>query len=116
MDKAYFQVDGPHGVDFNAHQVVVEEETTPPPTLQVAAAATKSPEQTQLTMLMNMVKGLQTTVTELQRDQANRQAPRSRDNPVRPSQLTCCECGASGHARRHCPRGGQLSLNHRGSR
>jgi len=59
MGKAYFQVDGPHGADFTTHQVAEEEEeTTTLPTLQVAAAATKSPEQTQLTMLMNMVKGL----------------------------------------------------------
>jgi len=42
-----------------------DEATTPPPTPQIAAAMTKSPEQTQFTMLINMVKGLQATVTEL---------------------------------------------------
>jgi len=49
-----------------------EEKTTPLPTLQVVAAATKMPEQMQLTMLMNMVKSRQATVTELQLDQADR--------------------------------------------
>jgi len=83
MGKAYFQVEGPRGgVSYTARKV--DEETTPPPTLQVAAAATRSPEQTQLTMLMNMVKNLQATVTELQSNQANRRAPRSREDPCPP--------------------------------
>jgi len=79
-------------VSYTARQVVKDdEENTPLPTRQVAAvaAATRSPEQTQLTMLMNMVKSLQATVTELQSNQADRQAPRSWDDPVRPSLLTC---------------------------
>jgi len=67
MGKAYFQVEEPRRPSYTARQVVKgEEETTSPPTPQVAAAATKSPEQTQLTMLMDMVKGLQATVTKLQ--------------------------------------------------
>jgi len=41
-----------------------DEETTTLSTLQVAAATTKSAEQTQLTMLLDMVKSLQATVTE----------------------------------------------------
>jgi len=65
MGKAYFQVKGPGATSYTAHQRVKDdEETTPPPNPQVAATTTKSPEQTQLTMLMNMVKGLQATVTE----------------------------------------------------
>jgi len=72
MGKAYFQVEEPKRPSYTARQVVKEdEETTPPPTPQVAAAETESPEQTQLTMLMDMVKGLQATVTKLQRDQAD---------------------------------------------
>jgi len=47
-------------------------------------------------MLMNMVKGLQATVTKLQNNQADRRAPRSWDDPVRPSQLTCWRCGMPG--------------------
>jgi len=116
MGKAHFQVDEPHGADFAAHQVAEEEEkTTTLSTLQVAAA-TKSLEQTQFTMLMNMMKALWATVTELQRDQTDRQAPLPQDESVRPSQLTCWECGASGHVRRHCLKRGRLFLNHRGSR
>jgi len=68
---------------------VVEEETTTLANPQVAAAATESSGPTQLTMLMDMVKSLQATVTELQRGQAGRGAPRVRDGPTRPSQLTC---------------------------
>jgi len=47
---------------------VVEDnkETAILPAPQVSAAMTKSPEQTKLTMLMDMVKSLQATVTELQ--------------------------------------------------
>jgi len=52
-----------------------EEETIPLPTLIMAAATTKSPEHTQLTMLMDMVKGLQATMTELKRNQVDRRAP-----------------------------------------
>jgi len=90
--------------ELYSRQVVEEdEETTPPPTLQVAAAATKSSEQTQLTMLMDMVKGLQAMVTKLQRDQADRRTPRSRDDPARLSLLTCRGWGMQGHVRRHCP-------------
>jgi len=116
MGKAYFQVEEPRRPSYTARQVVGEdEETTPLPTPQVAAAATKAPEQTQLTMLMGMVKGLQATVTKLQHDQADRRTPRSRDNPIRPSPLTCWGCGMQGHVRRHCPKG-QRSLNTQGSR
>jgi len=68
---------------------VVEEATTTPAKPQVAAAATESSGQTQLTMLMDMVKGLQATVTDFQRGQASRRAPRVRDDPTRPSHLTC---------------------------
>jgi len=57
MGKAYFQVEELWRASYTARQVVKDdEETTPPLTPQVAAAATKSPKQTQLTMLMNMVK------------------------------------------------------------
>lgn len=67
MGKAYFQVGGPHEADFTTHQVAKEDkEPTTLPTLQVAAATTKSPEPTQLTMLMDKVKGLQATRTKLQ--------------------------------------------------
>jgi len=52
-----------------------EEDTTLVPTLQVVSATTKSPKQMQLTMLMNMVKGPQATVTELQHDQADKRHP-----------------------------------------
>jgi len=114
MGKAYFQVEGLQGLRFTAHQVV-EDETTMLSNPQVAAVATKSLEQTQLTMLMNMVKGLQATVTELQRGQAGRQAPQVRDDSTRSSQLTCWGCGAPGHVRRHCPKG-HLPLNNQGSR
>jgi len=55
------------------HQVGEEAATTPAKP-QVAADTTELPGPTQLTMLMDMVKGLQATVTELQRDQAGRQA------------------------------------------
>jgi len=90
MGKAYFQVEDPKRPSYTARQVVEEdEETTPLPTLQVAAAATKSTEQTQLTMLMNIIKGLQAMVTKLQSDQVDRRAPRSWDDPVHPSLLTC---------------------------
>jgi len=51
----------------------------------------------QLTMLMDMVKGLQATVTNLQSDQADRRAPRSWDDPFRPALLTCWGCGMQGH-------------------
>ena len=113
MGKAYFQVEEPGRPSYAARQVVREdEETTPSPTPQVAATAT---EPTQLTMLIDMVKGLQATVTKLQRDQADRRTPRSRDDPVRPSLLTCWGCGMQGHVRRHCPKG-QGSLNTQGSR
>jgi len=114
MGKAYLQVEELQEPRFATHQVV-EEETTPPSTPQVAAAATKPPEPTQLTMLMDMVKGLQATVTKLQRDQAGRRAPRVQDDPTRPSQLTCWGCGAPGHVQRHCPKG-NLPLNTQGSR
>jgi len=115
MGKAYFQVEEPRRASYTARQVVKDdEETTPPPTPQVAAAATKSPEQRQLTMLMDMVKGLQAMVTELQSNQADRQAPRSRDDPICPSLLTCWGCGMQGHVRRPCPRG-QRPLNTQGS-
>jgi len=90
MGKAYFQVEGPRGASYTARQVVKgDEATTPPPTPQVAATTIKSPGQTQFTMLMNMVKGLQATVTELQNNQADRRAPRSRNDPVCPPQPTC---------------------------
>jgi len=76
MGKAYFQVEEPRQLSYTACQVVKEdEETTQIPNPQVAAAATKSPEQTQLTMLMDMVKGLQATVMKLQSSQADRRAP-----------------------------------------
>jgi len=115
MGKAYFQVEGSRGASYTARQVVKDdEETTPLLTPQVAAATTKSPEQTQLAMLMNMVKGLQATVTKLQNNQADNQAPRSQGDPVRPSQLTCWGCGMQGHVRRQCPKG-QRPLNTRGS-
>jgi len=65
MGKAYFQVEELQGPRFTARQVI-EEETTVPANPQVAAAATESSAPTQLTMLMDMVKGLQATVTELQ--------------------------------------------------
>jgi len=86
MGKAYFQVAEPQRVSFTAHQVAGEDEgTVTLPAPQVSAATTKSPEQTQLTTLMNMVKlGLQAMVIELQRDQVDRRAPRLRDDPVRP--------------------------------
>jgi len=94
MGKAYFYVEGPRGASYTARQVVKDdEETTPPLNPQVAATTMKSPEQTQLTMLMNMVKGLQATVTELQNNQADRQTPRSRDDAIRPSRLTCWGAG-----------------------
>jgi len=116
MGKAYFQVEEPRRPSYTARQVVKEDaETTPPPTPQVAAAATKSNEQTQVTMLMDMVKGLQATVTKLQSAQADRRAPRARDDPVCPSLLTCWGCRMQGHVRRHCPRG-QGPLNTQGSR
>lgn len=89
-------------------------EAATPPAPQVSVTTTKSPEQTQLTVLMDMVKGLQATVTELQRDQADKQTFRSRDDPVRPLQPTCWGCGALGHVRRHFPKG-RLPLNTRGS-
>jgi len=115
MGKAYFQVEEPRRPSYTVRQVVEEdEEITPLPTPQVAATATKSPEQTQLTMLMDMVKGLQAMVAKLQSDQADRRAPRSRDDPVRPSLLTCWGCRMQGHVRRHCPRG-QGPLNTQGS-
>jgi len=114
MGKAYFQVEELQGARFTAHQVV-EDETTTLSNPQVAAATTKSLEQTQLTMLMDMVKGLQATVTELQRGQAGKWAPRVRDDPTHSSQLTCWECGASGYVRRHCPKS-HPPLNNQGSR
>jgi len=85
MGKAYFQVEGLQGASFTAGQVAegIEKAATPPAP-QVSAARTKSPEQTQLTVLMDMVKGLQATVTELQRDQADRRTFRSRDDPSAP--------------------------------
>jgi len=52
-----------------------EEEITTLYTPQVSAATTKSPEQAQLTMLIDMVKGLQATVTKLQPDQAEKRTP-----------------------------------------
>jgi len=76
MEKAYFQVEEPRRPSYTARQVVEEDkETTPLPAPQVAAVATKSTEQTQLTMFLDMVKGLQATVTKLQIDQADRRAP-----------------------------------------
>jgi len=114
MGKAYFQVEEPRRANYAARQVAGDAEEVPP-TPQVAAAATPSPEQTQLNMLMSMMKGLQATVTELQRNQTDRRAPRSRDDPVRPPMPTCWECGMPGHVRRHCPKG-QKPLNTRGSR
>jgi len=113
MGKAYFQVEELKGARFTAYQVV-RNETTTPSNPQVAAATTKSPEQTQLTMLMDMVKGLQATVTELQQGQVGRRALRVRDNPTRPSQLICWGCGTPGHVRRHCPKG-KLPLKIQGS-
>jgi len=104
MGKAYLKVEELQEPRFATHQVV-EEATTTPAKPQVAAAATESSGPTQLVMLMDMVKGLQATVTELQRGQAGRRAPRVRDDPTRPSQLTCCGCGDQGHMRRHCPKG-----------
>jgi len=116
MGKAYFQVEGLQRASYHTCQVVQDKnETTPSPTPQVSAATTKSPRQTQLTILMYMVKGLQATVTELQNNQAERRAPRLWDDPVRPSQLTCWGCGAQGHVRRHCSKG-QRPLNTQGSR
>jgi len=114
MGKAYFQVKESRRPSYTARQVVEEdEETTPLPTPQVAAAATKSTKQTQLTMLMDMVKGLQATVTKLQSDQVDRRAPRSRDDPVCPSLLISWGCGMQWHVRRQCPRG-QGPLNTQG--
>jgi len=101
MGKAYHQVNEPNGPNFTAHQVAEEKKkATPLPTLQVAAATTNSPEHTQLTMLMEMVKGLQ-----LQRDQANR------DDAVRPLHFTCWRFGVSAHVRWHCYKGGRVPLN-----
>jgi len=97
MGKSYFQVEESRRLSYTARQVDKEdEETTPPPTPQVATAATMSPEQTQLIMLMDMVKGLQATVTKLQKDQADRRTPRSRDDPVCSSLLTCWGAGCKG--------------------
>jgi len=115
MGKAYFQVDGLREASFTTRQVVKDdEETTMLPAPKVSAATTKSSEQTQITVLMEMVKGLQATVIELQQSQADRRATRSRDDPVRPSQPTCWGCRTSGHVWRHCPKG-HRPLNTRGS-
>ena len=114
MGKAYFQVEELQGPRFTARQVV-EDGDTMPANPQAAAAVTQSPEQTQLTMLIDLVKGLQATVAELQQGQTSRQAPRVREDPTRPSRLTCWGCGSPGHVRRHCPKG-NLPLNHQGSR
>jgi len=73
MGKASFQMEGPRGASYTARQVVKDdEETTPLPNPQAAAATTKSPEPTQLTLLISMVKGLQATVIEVQSNQVDR--------------------------------------------
>jgi len=114
MGKTYFQVEESRRLSYTARKGVKDdEETTPLPTPQVAAAATKSIEQTQLTMLMDMVKDQQATVMKLQSDQVDRQAPRLWNDPVRPSLLTCWGCGMQGHVSRHFPRG-QGPLNTQG--
>jgi len=90
MGKFYFQVEGLQGASFTAHRVAKgNKEATTLHAPQVSAATTKSPEQAQLTVLADMVKGLQATLTELQRKQADKRAFQSRDDPIRPSQLTC---------------------------
>jgi len=117
MGKSYYQVEGLQEKGFTAHQVAEgNQEAATPVTPQVSAATTtQSPEKAQLAVLLDMVKGLQATVSELQRNQAGRRTPLARDEPTHPLQLTCWGCGASGHVRRHCSKG-SLSLNNQGSR
>ena len=118
LGKAYYQVDGPQCADFTANQVEEQPEVIKPapPNPQVVAAATATPSPDQMTMLMDMVKGLQADMKQMQQEQADRRAPRPRGEPIGTSHLTCWGCGARGHVQRQCPQGRRVSLNTRGSR
>jgi len=113
MGRSYYQVDNPHRADFSASQVeeaAREEEAT------VATVADPAPSSSQITMLVDMVKGLQLEVARLQQQQGGRRTTEIRTNPTRSNQPTCWGCGASGHVQRRCPQKGKLPLNARGSR
>jgi len=110
MGRSYYQVDNPHRADFTAGRV---EEATEEAT--VAAVAEPAPPSSQITMLLDMVKGLQMEVMRLQQQQEGRRTADVRTNLTRPNQPTCWGCGALGHVQRQCPQKGKLPLNIRGS-
>jgi len=111
MGRSYYQVDNPHRADFTANQVEEAAKGT-----EVAAVADPAPPSPQITMLLDMVKGLQLEVVRLQQQQAGSRRSDSRTRPNRPNQLTCWGCGAIGHVQRQCPRQGKPPLNSQGSR
>jgi len=112
MGRSYYQVDNPHRADLTARQVeeATKEEAT------VAAVADPASPSPQITMLLDMVKGLQLEVVRLQQQQGGSQRADIRTRPNRPNQLTCWGCGAIGHIQRQCPRKGKPPLNSQGSR
>jgi len=91
LGKAYYQVEGPQCTDFTANQVKEQPEVIQPapPSPQIVAAATATPSPNQLTMLMDMVKGLQGDMKQMQQEQADRRAPGPGDEPISTSHLTC---------------------------
>jgi len=112
MGRSYYQVDNHHRADFTASQVkeAAKDDTT------VAAVADPAPTSPQITMLLDMVKGLQLEVVRLQQQQTGSQRADIRTRPNRLNQLTCWGCGAIGNVQRQCPHKGKPHLNHQGSR
>jgi len=104
LGRAYYQVDGPQCADFTACQVEEQPEVIKPdqPNTQTVAATSATPSPDQLTMLMDMVKGLQADMKQMQGEQADTSL--------------VWGCGAKGHMRRHCTQERRMRLNTRGSR
>jgi len=85
MGQSYYQVDNSHSADFTANQV--EEATGEEAT--IAAVADPAPPFSQITMLLDMVKGLQLEVVRVQQQQESKRRADVRTNPTRPNQPTC---------------------------
>jgi len=74
-------------VDVTANRVEAQPEATKPGPPSPQASTTASPNQ--LTMLMDMMKGLQAEIKKVQQEQADRRAPRSLGERIGYSHFTC---------------------------
>jgi len=66
---------------------------------------------TKFSVLLDMVKGLQTDIKKVQENQAGRRAPQTRDNPAKSLPLTCWGCRSEGHVKQDCSHRKSVSMN-----